>query len=229
MIRIGQREEAISMSQFRSLERFRDDYYKGTPLESGGTSIKGKGAAPGVRDLYSSGAFHERDIILDYGAGKYARNADFLRDLGFTVYAYDPFNGLSGSDGYEYGVVSRNLPRETFDVVFTSFVLNVVPFYIEKDIVKETENLSKGNVYHITRNKDIFDTVDNALSRKDRIVTNFFWNVYQYPGDIITPEVVYDFCCYGVQTSRGFQRIPTTEVLGYENTKVSTGYKIYKK
>lgn len=216
--------QEMSMGEFRSLERVRNDFYDGPPLESGGTSIKGKGAAPGIKDLYKMGMFLEGQKVLDYGAGKYARNADYLRDLGFTVYAYDPFNG-SSVDGYEYGKVSNKLPNEKFDVAFTSFVLNVVPLYIEKDIVKECESMAD-KCLHITRNKDIFDKVQNALERVDKVILKYFRDVYK-GNDPLNVQEQYDLCCFGVQTSRGFQRIPTTETLGYNLIKDTSGYKVY--
>lgn len=218
--------ESISMSDFKSLERIRDDFYEGKPLEEGGTSIKGKGAAPGVRDLMTMGVFKNGDKIIDYGAGRYARNADFLREQGFTVYAYDPFNGKD-VDGYAMGNVSDKLPTEKFDVGFSSFVLNVVPFYIEKEIVKELESICK-RPYHITRNKDIFDTISNSLEKENPMVLTYFNTVYKGTNHLDVNEQ-FDLCCFGVATSRGFQRIPTTETLGYKLEKESSGYKIYSK
>lgn len=217
----------ISMSDFKNFERIRGDFYEGPLLETGGTSIKGKGAAPGVKFLYNRGYLSKGATILDYGAGKYARNADYLREKGYTVYAYDPFNGLNRVNGYKYGTVSDEIPEENFDVVFTSFVLNVVPFYEEKNIVVATEKKSKGSVYHITRNKDIYDTTERAIERRDPKIMEFFYT--EYKGEEITPNILYDFCCYGVATSRGFQRIPTTEVLGYDVIKVTSGFKIYER
>jgi len=60
-----------------------DCYYDGPPLESGGTSITGR-AVPYIRALI--GSLPEGSRILDYGAGKMARNADFLRAAGYKVF-----------------------------------------------------------------------------------------------------------------------------------------------
>ncbi len=203
-------------------------YYTGKPLETGGTSIAGN-EAPGVRFLFQKGYFDSSYTILDYGAGKFARNADYLREKGMKVYAYDPFNGKPGADGWEIGKVSLNLPNIKFDIAFTSFVLNVVPFHIEEDILKDVRKYS-GNEYHITRNKDIFVTIKSALLRKDPIVYNFYINEYGGSPDIenITDEEIMDFCYFGVQTSRGFQRIPLLEEeRGYKLIKNTSAFKVY--
>lgn len=217
-------QEAVSMSEFKNLKRIRNDFYDGPPLESGGTSIPGKGASPGIRFLYDKGHFKNCKMILDYGAGKYARNADYLREQGFQVYAYDPYNG-SNVDGFEMGNVSNELPDGRFDCGFSSFVLNVVPFYIEESIVNELKRYAR-KTFHITRNKDIFDMVVNAVERNEPIVMEFYNDDYR--GN--TPPSltdIYDFCCYGIATSRGFQRIPTTSVLGYNLINATSGFKIY--
>lgn len=61
--------------------------------------------------------------ILDYGAGRYARNAAGLREAGFEVYAFDPFKG--GGDGWT-GVTKKLPAGEKFDLVFTAYVLNKI-------------------------------------------------------------------------------------------------------
>lgn len=206
--------------------------YRGDAIERGGTSIKGAGAAPAVKWLYSSGAISEGMRVLDYGAGKYGRNSDFLRGNGCDVYAYDPYNG-SNVDGWEG--VSNSLPSEKFDVVFSSFVLNVVPEQVEDDIIQECFRFSR-KVYHITRNMDIFDTVKKALNRGDRLVVDFFIEEYA-DGDEelisaakegnLKDKTILDFCHFGVKTSRGFQRIPVLEDKGFSLVKKTNGFKIY--
>jgi hypothetical protein len=197
--------------------------YDGPPLESGGTSIKGRGEAPAIRRLMGK-VIQPGMTVLDYGAGKYSRNADFIRASGARVYAFDPFNGV-GSDGWEMGEVAMSLPPAgvKFDVGFTSFVLNVVPEYIEDKIIREVNQRSAKSI-HITRNEDIFVMVSGALARGEKFVTSFFRDWFA-PGDPIaqaelesgefTEETVRRFCCYGVQTSRGFQRIPQLEHKGF--------------
>lgn len=205
--------------------------YSGVPLEKGGTSISG-GAAPGIKILAKQGAFDNAATILDYGAGKYGRNANFLREHGFKVYSYDPYNGKSNVNGWKN--VSNRLPKNKFDVGFTSFVLNVVPEYIEKKIVEDVAKRTKRQ-YHITRNMDIFVMTKKALLRGDPVVTNFFLSEYATTREIkalqqgtLTDQQILDFCQFGVQTSRGFQRIPTTEDLGLTLIKNHSNYKIYE-
>ena len=43
---------------------------------------------------------------MDFGAGKFGRNADFLRANGIKCYAYDPYNGTN-VDGWT-GVSNKN-------------------------------------------------------------------------------------------------------------------------
>lgn len=204
--------------------------YGGEPLESGGTSIKGS-AAPAIRALAGKGAF-EGATVLDYGAGKYARNTNYLREMGLKVYAYDPFNGVSGADGWTETTTAP--PTEKFDVGFTSFVLNVVPEHIEKKIVQDVRKLCK-NSYHITRNMDIFKMVKNALGRKDKTVTAFFLNSFAdeeekaaFQEGTLTDETIMEFCEHGVQTNKGFQRIPTLEDQGFRLTRKTEGFKVYE-
>lgn len=211
------------------LAELKQRYYTGVPLESGGTSIPGS-AAPAVKWLVDSGLVE--GTVLDYGAGKYARNADFLRDRGFKTYAFDPFN-FNGKEGWEQGAVSSILPKKKFDVAFSCFVLNVVPKKLEAEIIATTEGLAKKTI-HITRNRDIFDMVKRALHKQDRTVWPFFvehfWKGKDEPTITdLTDDLIEDFCKHGVQTIKGFQRIPVLEQYGYELVRNTSGFKIYIK
>lgn len=213
------------------IERF----YSGKPLEKGGTSIAGK-AAPPVRDLFKKKIVKPEDKVLDYGAGKYSRNADFLRDQGCQVYAYDPFNG-TGSGGWERGEVSNKLPiGEKFDVGFSAYVLNVVPEHTEDELIKDMRRFCKTEI-HITRNKDIFESVKKALSRHDKVIGTFFIqefaenedDITNYENKTLSDKRIMDFCLFGYQSSRGFQRIPNLEDKGFKLIRNTTGYKVYKR
>ena len=224
------RDKAKSTTK-ASLKTVEDKMYTGDPLEIGGTSIAGN-AAPAVRDLFTKGHIKAGMTVLDFGAGKYARNADFLRENGVKVYAYDPHHSL-GKNGWDG--VSNSLPRKKFDVVFTSFVLNVVPDHIETDILDATSKIAKQQ-FHITRNRDIFDTTKAALKRKDKLVGDFFLTHYandeekeMFAEGTIPDDIILDFCKHGVQTSRGFQRIPFLEKKGYSLVRTTSNFKIYKK
>ena len=204
--------------------------YTGEPLETGGTSIQGN-AAPALAALYKGGAFEGARKVLDYGAGKYGRNANFLREQGIRVYAYDPFNGTN-VDGWEG--VSNKLPRGKFDVGFTSFVTNVVPEYIEKQILDAVAKSARTQ-YHITRNMDIFAMVKKALARRDPLVTQFFLTEFAKPKEkkaleagTLDDATIMEFCEFGVQTRQGFQRIPTSEDLGLNLLRKTSGFKVYQ-
>lgn len=199
---------------------FESKYYTGEPLEKGGTSIMGKEVA-GLAYLLEIGALKGAKTILDYGAGKYGRNSKYLRMRGYNVYSYDPYNG-SDADGWTD--VSNKLPDEKFDIGFTSYVLNVVPEHIETEILSELKELCKKQ-FHITRNMDIYDTVSKALERKDPIVYNFFTE--EFGGTQITRDTAIEFCKFGVQTSKGFQRIPFLEEKGFTLLKKTNGFKVY--
>lgn len=209
--------------------------YDGPPLESGGTSIKGKGAdlpAPAIKWLFEKGHIKEGMKVLDYGAGKYGRNSNYLRDKGCEVYAYDPYNG-SGQNGWEGVTTTR--PVEDFDVGFSSFVLNVVPEYIEDQIISEIKRMV-GKEYHITRNMDIFTSVKNALARGDKVIVDFFKNEFaaddvemieKLENDTLSGDDILSFCYFGVKTSKGFQRIPVLEDKSFRLLRKTMPFKIY--
>jgi hypothetical protein len=160
--------------------------------------------------------------VLDYGAGT-GRNALWLREMGFRVFAYDPNHGIDGN-GWEN--VCNTLPDEYFDVVLSCYVLNVVPDNVEDDILNRVNDMGK-NHYHITRNRDIFMSFKRALERNDPIVTAFFEN--EFGGGPLDDSNILKFALHGSQTSRGFQRIPILELKGFDLVKVTEGYKIYSK
>lgn len=150
--------------------------------------------------------------ILDYGAGRYARNAVGLREAGFEVYAFDPFKG--GGDGWT-GVTSKLPSGEKFDMVFTAFVLNVVKVNVEKGIISECRRF--GSDVHWTRGADIFKMVKRAMARGRGSVYDFYISEFapKYPGAMeelesgeISDLTLMCFCEHGVITSKGFQRIP---------------------
>lgn len=188
-------------------------YYEGETLEKGKTSINGK-ATPGVRWLFEKGHIKPGMTVLDYGAGKYGRNSKYLREQGVDVFSYDPFNFNTERvvEGWDSGRISNAYPEDfEFDVVLTCYVLNVVPKAIEDEIVAKCEKaiIKSGSIFHITRSPDIMDTVKPALLRDDKTVTDFFNKFYAEGRSIeITDKVIWDFCKFGVQTSKGFQRVP---------------------
>jgi len=220
--------------------------FEGPPPEKGGTSIKGGMVAAlrgEINKLVKRGELVPGEsVILDYGAGAYVRNADALREMGFDVYAYDPFNATGGT-GWELGSVSDVLPDEQFDFAFTSYVLNVVPDSVEDDILSTTESLAP-LVLHITRNKDVSTMLAGALQRyidgktdkNATLVGNFFVDEFatstqleEFEQHGVYEDTVRELAEYGVPTSKGFQRIPILEDKGYAKVRDSSNFKAYTK
>jgi len=208
----------------------RSKYYEGVSLEEGGTSRAGE-VSPAIMYLFNSGVFVSGDKVIDYGAGKYARNANFLRNQGIDVFAYDPYNGGSG-DGWLK--ISSTLPKgEYFNVGFTCYVLNVVPKKIEQKIISELSSIC-GVSYHTVRN-DIFDFVKRALLAKKEPIVSFFINNFASADEIndleegnLSNNVIMEFCEFGVQTSKGFQRLTVLEKEGASLILKNKSYKIYR-
>jgi hypothetical protein len=204
----------------------RKQFYEGHPPETGGTAITGR-EVKAIRDLVNIGVIQAGMKVLDFGAGK-GRNAEYLREVGCNVYAYDKFNGydVRGWDG-----ISSKKPTGRFDLAFTSYVLNVVPKHIECEIIEDLKKNSS-TIYHVTRNMDIFDMVWRGLARRDRTFGDFFCEefanseqVEAYESGGLSKETVMDFCRFGVKTSKGFQRIPNPD--GYTQIKKTSGYMVF--
>jgi hypothetical protein len=105
------------------------------------------------KDIMSFVAEYAKDTsfsILDWGAGK-GRHTKALRSLGYKVWSYDPYNGKDTEDGYNN--VSSRLPTEKHDLVFSSYVLNVIhECDLDKNIkVMESFTKSNGIICHKVR------------------------------------------------------------------------------
>lgn len=218
--------------------------YKGPALEKGKTSRAG-GAVKPLMDLIgkltNSGTLVPGESKLaDIGAGAYSRNADALRKAGFDVYAYDPYNGQD-ADGWTG--VAATPPDGSFDLVFSSYVLNVVPEYAEDDILSEMEALSP-RVVHVVRNKDVRDMITDAIYRYQdgsqdknaQLVAETFLNEFadqdmleQYQAGDLYEQDMQELAEHGVPTSKGFQRIPVLDQKGYQKVRDSSGFKLYTK
>ncbi len=211
-------------------ELLQERTYKGDPLEKGGTSIQGQ-AAPAVRALLKNETIKPGMKVLDYGAGKYGRNANFLRENGVEVFAFDPYNGTD-SDGW--AGVSRKPPTgQKFDLAMSVFVMNVVPEHTEDDIVVKMRRFAPRQI-HITRNTDIYDSLKKALKRQDKVVGKFFVEEFaddeqkaRYEKGELTDQDVMEFSHFGGQTSRGFQRIPTLDQKGFKLIRKTSGFKVF--
>tara|TARA_B100000945_G_C20174391_1_gene499306 strand:- start:105 stop:623 length:519 start_codon:yes stop_codon:yes gene_type:complete len=105
--------------------------------------------------------------ILDWGAGK-GRHSKQLRDLGYKVWSYDPYNGEDTLDGYNK--VSKNLPNENYDLVFSAYVLNVIPKKNLNNAIKEIESFGKDDSIIIHKVREDIDLVKKAVLEKDYTV-----------------------------------------------------------
>ena len=110
----------------------------------------------------------ENNKILDWGSGK-GRHTKFLRDLGYEVWSYDPYNGEDTLDGYNN--ISKHLPEFcNFDIVFSAYVLNVIP---KKDLSKEIvkiESYSKKDGIVIHKVREDIDLIKKVALEKDYTV-----------------------------------------------------------
>lgn len=169
--------------------------------------------------------------VMDYGAGKHARHANFLRDIeGFKVFAFDKFKSTGGS-GWEAGSIISTLPRhKRFDFVFSAYMLNVVTEDVQNDdILPEMESMGS-RVAHIVRD-DLKVEFGKWLPDPEHITTQWFLNVFASPAEIeeweetrgyISDETMENFLCYGFETTRGFQRKVDLSHMGYvENRGLS--------
>ncbi|CAL9989275.1 hypothetical protein VPHD481_0101 [Vibrio phage D481] len=204
----------------KSLNDFLTEVQK---YSSAATSIRGKEVAALVK-LFKAGMFVPGGTALDYGAGKYGRNAEYLRGEGVRTYAYDKFNGTS-ADGWVD--VSLTIPAgQMFDTSFTSYVLNVVPQEVEAEIIREIESLTTGKVFHITRGSDITQTVFNVISGKSKNAVMMEFIETEQPdlyAQVQAGEnlkaVAKEIATRGVVTAKdSFQRIPDLSQYGYKRS-----------
>ena len=213
------------------------EYYNGNQFfECGRTAIHNDSPAPAVRWLVEKRHIVKGMTVYDFGAG-YGRNAKFLRDEGCNVYAYDPYNGFNPYDSKQFGWRGvSNIPLDLDDLIddgselvfLSCFVLNVVPYRVEKDIIDMGWDFDTR--IHITRNSDMVYSVRKALMRKDRGVTEWYEKFAGRPPMLLNWKDVQDFCNYGVRTSRGFQRdVHLWEPYRYDLEHQTYGYKIFIK
>jgi len=214
----------------RDLTRLK--YYIGDPQEVGGTAIKGKEGKV-MRGCQKAFINTEGMRVLEWGAG-HGRNARYLRSLGFKVYAYDPYN-YDSDNGWEG--VSNEPPygEDDFDVAFTCYVMNVIPFNMERSIVDKLKIFSPKQ-FHITRSDDLVKTVKSALYRGNKVVVNFYLSEYRGERAPVesktrsryiraTEEDVRNFLRFGIKTRKGFQRIP--ELSGFKLWINRASYRVY--
>lgn len=210
------------MRYFRLFENGEKRYYDGPPLETGETAQHFSNASPGVSNLIQK--LKDKGTVLDFGAG-HGRNSRYLRELGFECYGYDPFNG-EDSDGWTG--VSRNLPEHKFDAAFTSYVLNVVPFYTQMEILRGIEHLADYK-FHVVRNLDVLATLKTA--KNTEIFQEYARKEFEGRQMTDMEIAIYGFLTR-VKGKVGFQRIledgPMLDA-GYTLIRKASGFKLYEK
>lgn len=124
------------------------------------TAIRNFTPAPGVVWLYERGYINPGDILLDYGAG-HGRNTNFLENHNINVFAYDPYTGTNDPESK----ISTLIPDNEYDIVLTSYVLNVVDRENEKKILSHIRNnIPHKREYHIVRD-DVESVEGHKTSR----------------------------------------------------------------
>jgi len=197
--------------------------YFPTDLESGGTSMKFRNMAPGVRKLVDMGAIKPGMTVWENGAGKYSRNADPLRAMGVKVFTSDPYNGSPSVSGWEIGEVAKVWTPPSgvkFDVALTVFVINVVSKPTQDTIVSNMSQYAD-KVFHVSRNSDIYENFKKNLNKPgDNLVKKFFLDHWvdgepdaeelkmALENGNVPDEAILAFAYFGSMTSKGFQRIP---------------------
>lgn len=82
------------------------------------------------------------EVVLDFSSGL-GNGTKVLRDLGFTVDAYEPFyNNIQGVAKPEFDS-SYDIPSDYYDVIINNAVLNVVPNSTATEIVEEIYRVLK--------------------------------------------------------------------------------------
>lgn len=163
------------------------------------TAIYTRSPAPAIKYLFDGVSGIN---ILDFGAGRYSRNAEYLRAYDNKVYAYDPYHGKLSADPFTGEIPSVILPTKCcsildFDTVFTCFVLNTIDDEREIDsVIRRCEGLSS-NVFHITRNLDLL-----KLGTQEEVER-------------------------GVYTKKGFQRLVNLHYWGYDKKYTTRDYIIW--
>ncbi|AUR85826.1 S-adenosyl-L-methionine-dependent methyltransferase [Vibrio phage 1.081.O._10N.286.52.C2] len=198
-------------------------YTADAKFTSAATSINSKVNAGFLSAVASH--FKPGSTVIDYGAGKYGRVAQALREQGFRVFAYDPYNGKAGADGWTD--VSKTLPNGIkFDHGFSSFVLNVVDYDVQAHIVKELESYVTGTKIHIVRGSDIVDTLVKVVTGKSKNPYVMGYVELHYP-DLLqkivnghgTKADAKWLAQHGVATKLdSFQRWPDLSEMGYKRS-----------
>ena len=201
--------------------------YTGPAIETGTTCIQGK-VTPGVKYLFNRGLI--QSPVVDWGSGKYARNAKWLREQGLQVYAYDPWHG--NGDGYQ-GISSIE-PKERFKTGFSSYVLNVIRLQDEQYILEMLKEITEYS-YHVVRG-DILGQVKKWMEKGNPTTVEWFRSEFATPEEIdlydqgrLPSEVMLEFARFGVKTGMGYNRFGFQRSCNLSISLIhrSSGYRIY--
>lgn len=174
-------------------------------IEQGGTAMSTRNSSPAVRYLYDQGLIRPGMTVIDYGAG-HGRNTRWLRDRDVDVYAYDPYLGFPGHNGWK--VISDEFPVvKRVDVLLTSFVLNVLTPGDELELLKKIKGLAYFT-YHVVRNRDLL-----------------YYSADDTPQYIANCKAI---AKSGFPTSRGYQRRTEVDHEGIICIREVHGYRIFQ-
>jgi hypothetical protein len=170
-------------------------------IEKGGTAMTIKSPSPAIRYLHKHDLIARNMEVIDYGAGN-GRNAVWLRDRGVNVYAYDPYNG---TDCCGWAGVSLTPPtgRNHSEVLFTSFVLNILTVDDELEMLQTVHKLTPVQ-YHIVRNEDLLNH------------------------SVCAGQGARTIAEHGFKTSRGYQRLTNVDHAGIICIRDVHGYRIFE-
>ena len=99
---------------------------------------------PALHKWYAANETAHDVTVVDYGCGKYDTGIDFLRDAGFSVLPFDPYN----REWKENMVAAFCLNHGGNPVVLVANVLNVIAE--EEERSKAIHNASLGSVAYFT-------------------------------------------------------------------------------
>ena len=82
-------------------------------------------------------------IILDFGSGR-GRNTKYLRNLGYTVIAYEPFP----NENIDYEVITElnEIDLKSVDTVILSYILNILPKDERNKVLEQINQIPSWNL-----------------------------------------------------------------------------------
>ena len=208
------------------------------------TALTTSKISPAVKILIQKGLLRPEMKILDFGAG-HGRHVLGLKNEGFQ--------NVLGVDKFNQGKHVQDLEAakgKSFDVVFSSFVLNVVPdsdhdftdIDTEDDIIDFLKPVCSRQI-HIVRNLDILEPLQRIQKvLKEKKVSNHTTNYIQknfdkeiserfMQGKASSDDLFFiasrGYITKVTKEGINFQRIPFLEEKGFDNYMTTPKFKIY--